>query len=102
LGITGGIVPCPAALVVLLSAIALHRIAFGLFLIVAFSFGLAAVLITIGLLVVYARRFMSRAAGEGRIVNRWLPIASAAFMTILGIVIAFQALATAGMIRLSA
>ena len=42
LGITGGIIPCPAALVVLLSAFALHRIGLGFFLITAFSFGLAA------------------------------------------------------------
>ena len=60
LGVTGGIVPCPAALVVLLSSLALNRIGFGLLLIVAFSVGLAAVLIAIGLLMVYARRFMAR------------------------------------------
>jgi ABC-type nickel/cobalt efflux system permease component RcnA len=42
LGITGGIIPCPAALIVLLSAFALHRIGLGFFLIVAFSVGLAA------------------------------------------------------------
>ncbi|MGH8008770.1 MAG: nickel/cobalt transporter, partial [Candidatus Binatia bacterium] len=45
LGITGGMIPCPAALVVLLSAVALQRIGFGLLLIVAFSVGLAAVLV---------------------------------------------------------
>ena len=59
LGITGGIVPCPAALVVLLSAFSLHRIGFGLFLITAFSFGLAAVLVIVGLTMVYAKRMMS-------------------------------------------
>ena len=58
LGITGGIIPCPAALVVLLSAFALHRINLGFFLITCFSMGLAAVLISFGLLMVYARRFM--------------------------------------------
>ena len=42
-GISGGILPCPTALVVLLAAISLHRVAFGLLLIVAFSIGLAAV-----------------------------------------------------------
>ena len=55
-GISGGLVPCPTALVVLLSAIALGRIAFGLVLITAFSLGLAAVITTISLLLVYARR----------------------------------------------
>src|SRR5262249_48327349 len=49
LGIAGGIVPCPAALVVLLSALSLGRVGFGLLLIVAFSVGLALVLIAIGM-----------------------------------------------------
>jgi nickel/cobalt exporter len=52
LDITGGIIPCPAVLVVLLSALSLNRVGFGLLLIVAFSFGLAAVLIAIGILLV--------------------------------------------------
>src|SRR6185295_20085225 len=60
LGITGGIVPCPAALVVLLSALSLRRVGFGLLLIVAFSLGLALVLVAIGLLVVYAGRLVTR------------------------------------------
>lgn len=100
LGITGGIVPCPAALVVLLSAVALHRIAFGLFLIVAFSMGLAAVLIAIGLLMVYARRFMSRVGSEGPVITRWLPIASAAFISVLGFAITLRALTSAGILKL--
>jgi hypothetical protein len=57
--------------VVLLSAVALRRVGFGLFLIAAFSVGLAAVLIAIGLLMVYARRLMARFQGEGRVVTRW-------------------------------
>jgi ABC-type nickel/cobalt efflux system permease component RcnA len=99
LGITGGIVPCPAALVVLLSAVALRRIGFGLFLIVAFSVGLAAVLVAIGLLMVYARRFMTHFQGEGPLVTRWLPLASSAVITVLGIAIAAQALLSAGIVQ---
>lgn len=98
LGITGGIVPCPAALVVLLSAFSLHRIGFGLFLIVSFSFGLAAVLIATGLLIVFARRFMSRLKGEGSLIKRWLPLMSSGFMVILGTAIAVRALITTGII----
>jgi ABC-type nickel/cobalt efflux system permease component RcnA len=60
LGITGGIVPCPAALVVLLSAFSLHRIRFGLFLITAFSLGLAAVLVAVGLAMVYTKHLLDR------------------------------------------
>ena len=95
LGVSGGIVPCPAALVVLLSAVAMGRVGFGLLLIVAFSVGLAAVLIAIGLLVVYARRLaarVDRAGVEGPLVRRWLPLTSAAVITVSGVVITVQAL----------
>ena len=95
LGVSGGIVPCPAALVVLLSAFSMRRTGFGLFLIVAFSVGLAAVLIAIGLLVVRARRLMARFKGDGVFVTRWLPLTSAAMVTLLGIAIALQAVRTA-------
>jgi ABC-type nickel/cobalt efflux system permease component RcnA len=96
LGITGGIIPCPAALVVLLSALALHRIGLGFFLIFAFSIGLAAVLIAFGMLMVYARRFMAALRVDGPLTTRWLPVASAAFMTVLGAAIAIRAFATTG------
>jgi ABC-type nickel/cobalt efflux system permease component RcnA len=98
LGVMGGIVPCPAALVVLLSAIGLRRVGFGLFLIVAFSIGLAAVLIGLGVLMVYARRFMSRFHGEGPLITRWLPLISAAVITLFGLTMAVQSLATAGIL----
>src|SRR5579859_2650390 len=96
LGITGGIIPCPAALVVLLSAFALHRIGLGFFLITAFSLGLAAVLIGFGMLMVYGRRFLGRLLVNGPLTTRWLPVASAAFMTVLGAGIAVRALFTTG------
>jgi ABC-type nickel/cobalt efflux system permease component RcnA len=100
LGITGGIVPCPAALVVLLSAVALRRVGFGLFLIVAFSVGLAAVLIAIGLLMVYARRLMAQFEGHGPLITRWLPLTSSLTITVLGVAIAVQALVNAGILTI--
>jgi len=100
LGVTGGIVPCPAAVVVLLSALSLNRVGFGLVLIVAFSVGLAAVLITIGVLMVYARRLMSRFHGDGPLIQRWLPLASSAAITVFGLSIAAQALIAAGIIQI--
>src|SRR5262249_61297958 len=100
LGITGGIVPCPAALVVLLSAVALRRVGFGLFLIVAFSLGLAAVLIGIGLLMVHARRLMARVEGTRPLITRWLPLTSSATITVLGVAIAAQALMNAGILTI--
>jgi ABC-type nickel/cobalt efflux system permease component RcnA len=98
LGITGGIVPCPAALVVLLSALSLRRVGFGLLLIVAFSVGLAAVLIAIGMLMVYARRLVARFDESGPLVTRWLPLTSSAVMTLLGAAIAVQALASGALV----
>ena len=100
LGVTGGIVPCPAAVVVLLSALSLNRVGFGLLLIVAFSIGLAAVLIAIGILMVYARRLMSRFDTEGPLIHRWLPLTSSAVITIVGVLIAMQALMAAGILQI--
>ena len=100
LGVTGGIVPCPAAVVVLLSALSLNRVGFGLLLIVAFSVGLAAVLIAIGILMVYARRLMRRFDTNGPLIHRWLPLTSSAVITIVGVLIALQALMTAGIVQI--
>jgi ABC-type nickel/cobalt efflux system permease component RcnA len=90
LGITGGALPCPSALVVMLSAIALHRVAFGLALITAFSLGLATVLTGIGMLVVYARGFLDRMPSQGRLLSR-LPVLSAAIVTAIGLVLVIRA-----------
>lgn len=57
LGIAGGMVPCPAALVLLLSAIALHQTVYGMALVSTFSLGLAIVLVAIGICVIYARQW---------------------------------------------
>ena len=94
LGITGGIVPCPAALVVLLSAFSLHRIGFGLFLITAFSLGLAAVLVIVGLTMLYAKRVMSSRVRAGTTALRYLPFLSSAFMVVLGVGITASAVAS--------
>jgi nickel/cobalt exporter len=94
LGVTGGIVPCPAALVVLLSAFSLHRIGFGLFLITAFSFGLAAVLVIVGLTMVYAKRVMFSRVRAGNTALRYLPFLSSAFMVALGVGITTSAVAS--------
>src|SRR5262245_13660619 len=99
LGISGGIIPCPAALVVLLSAISLQRVGFGLLLIVAFSVGLAAVLMSIGLLMVYAQQFMARFQMTGRVTTCWLPLASSAFIVLFGVALTWQALQNSGLLR---
>jgi nickel/cobalt transporter (NicO) family protein len=99
LGVSGGIVPCPSALVVLLSAISLNRVGLGLLMIVAFSLGLALVLMAIGLLMVYARGFMERLGGGGRLWQT-LPVFSPLVIAVLGAVIAVQALVSAGIVQI--
>ncbi len=89
-GIAAGLLPCPSALVVLLSAIALHRVGFGIALIVAFSVGLAATITGIGLVAVLARRAFSRISLEGRLVSA-LPAASAAVIVAVGLVLTVRA-----------
>jgi ABC-type nickel/cobalt efflux system permease component RcnA len=92
LGVSGGLLPCPSALVLLLSAIALQKVAFGLLLITVFSFGLASVLTGIGLVLVYAGRFLTKVGtGNGRFAKA-APIFSAFFITLAGVGITIQAL----------
>jgi ABC-type nickel/cobalt efflux system permease component RcnA len=90
-GVAAGLLPCPSALVVLLSAIALHRIGFGLALIVAFSLGLAATITAIGLLAVMARRVFGRVRLDGPVV-RALPAVSALVILGVGLVITAKAI----------
>ena len=87
-GISGGLLPCPSALVVLLAAIALHRVAFGLLLIVAFSLGLAVSITGVGLLAVLAR---GRLSFDGHML-RALPALSALVIVVAGIAMTAHAI----------
>lgn len=89
LGISGGIVPCWDAIVMLGLAISAQRLWLGLPLLLAFSAGLAGVLVLIGLAVVRLKGFASSRLGEGRIVKA-LPIASAVVVTVLGLWLCFD------------
>ena len=84
LGASGGLVPCESALVLLLTAIALRRVGLGLLLLVSFSLGLALVLMAIGVLVIYAKNLLPASSG-GNPFFRWMPVASAAVVMGLGI-----------------
>jgi ABC-type nickel/cobalt efflux system permease component RcnA len=93
LGVSGGLVPCPSALVLLLSAVALGRVGLGLILLVAFSAGLATVLTAIGMTVLFAKNLLpdsQKTAGSAAF--RYLPVASAAVITAVGILMTAVAL----------
>jgi len=99
LGISGGLLPCPSALVLMLSAIALRQVGVGLVLILAFSIGLAGVLTGIGVIMVYAGRILERLpVRHSTLTTRLLPMASATFITVAGLAITIKALAEAGVI----
>jgi nickel/cobalt transporter (NicO) family protein len=97
LGASGGLVPCPSALVLLLSSVALGRVGLGLTLLVAFSAGLAVVLSGIGLAVLYAKNLLPDSRSRARnAAFRYLPVASAAVIVCAGILMTGVAL---GVIR---
>jgi ABC-type nickel/cobalt efflux system permease component RcnA len=96
LGVSGGLLPCPSALVVLLVAISLGNALLGMVLVAAFSLGLAGVLTGIGLLLVYGGAVASRTSLFQRVartgVAKLVPVASAVAVTIAGGVITVQSL----------
>lgn len=95
LGIAGGMVPCPTALVVLLASVAFGRIVFGLLLIFSFSFGLAAVLIIIGILTVRASKLTEKFSGSRKWIEN-MPVVSAGLVMVAGVAIALNALHSGG------
>jgi nickel/cobalt transporter (NicO) family protein len=90
-GISGGALPCPSALVVLLAAISLHRVAFGLVLIVAFSLGLALTITGIGLVAVLARSAFARRSFDGLLLKA-LPAVSAVVIVAAGVAMTVHAM----------
>ena len=90
-GVSGGLLPCPSALVVLLAAVSLHRIAFGLLLIVAFSAGLAMSITGIGMVAVVAKRAFRRLSLDGRLLVA-LPAVSAFVIVVAGVAMTVHAI----------
>ena len=86
LGASGGLVPCPSALVLLLSSIALGRLALGLLLLVSFSAGLAVVLMAVGVAVLYAKHLLPDSEKTAQHpAFRLIPVFSAAVIMCLGL-----------------
>ena len=90
LGVSGGLLPCPSALVLLLAAVSMNRVGFGMALVVAFSFGLAAVLTVVGLLFVKGSAVLQRVP-RFTAWQKYVPVASALVITVLGAVLVTEA-----------
>lgn len=97
LGVSGGLVPCPSALILLLSAISLGRVGFGLLLVVVFSAGLALVLTGIGLLLVWGKGLFARFSFEASL-PAFLPVVGAAAVCVAGAAIVYGALRQLGVV----
>jgi nickel/cobalt exporter len=98
LGVLGGLLPCPSAVVVMVAAISQGQVLLGMLLIVAFSLGLAGVLMAIGVSLVLGRRFSGRQRGlfEHPLAVRALavmPVVSAVVVTLVGVGLTYQAVA---------
>jgi nickel/cobalt transporter (NicO) family protein len=100
LGVAGGLVPCPSALVVLIAAISQHRVGLGMALIGAFSLGLAATLTAVGLAVIWGGRALQdmrleRRLFGGRMAGA-LPAVAASAIVLAGTLITLRAIPELG------
>jgi ABC-type nickel/cobalt efflux system permease component RcnA len=87
LGASGGMVPCPSALVLLLISISLGHVGLGLLLLVSFSLGLAGVLMAIGMMVIYAKKWLPDPVKTSQHpAFRLIPVLSAAVIFCIGLV----------------
>jgi ABC-type nickel/cobalt efflux system permease component RcnA len=86
LGASGGLVPCPSALILLLSAISIGRVGLGMVLLLAFSLGLAIVLTATGMFVLYAKNLLPEHKRKDNAFFRVMPVLSAAAILLIGVV----------------
>ncbi len=92
---SGGIAPCPAAIVVLLTALHAHRTGYGMFLIFVFSLGLASVLAGLGFAVVRGAAWLQRQAVFSRLA-RFAPAATGIVIVSIGATMIAQGLSDRG------
>lgn len=99
-GFTGGLVPSPSALLVLLGGIALGRAWFGMVLVVAYGVGMAGSLVAVGLALVKCKDWLERHSnrlslkGHAKTVTfttRWLPAATSSLVILIGLGVAARA-----------
>jgi len=93
LGISGGLLPCPSALVLMLSAISLGRVGYGLILTVVFSLGLAATLTAVGLAFLYFGKALGSSGLSNSRIVKSLPAFSAFVIACIGAVMCYNSIA---------
>lgn len=92
-GLTGGLIPCPAAITVLLLCLQLKKFTMGMTLVLCFSVGLAITMVAAGAVAAISVRQVSRRMGSrfGNLARR-APYFSSALIICMGIYILIQGL----------
>lgn len=89
-GITGGLMPCPAAFTILLVCLQVKRVTLGVSLVAAFSFGLALTMVFVGVIAAWSvQKAQKRFSGFGEWMRR-APYISCALLVVLAAVMAWQ------------
>lgn len=96
-GLTGGLIPCPAAITVLLLCLQLKEVALGSVLVLCFSIGLALTLMSVGVVAALGMRHAERRWSEafGRIA-RQAPYVSGALILAVGLTVGIHGLSGLG------
>ncbi|MFZ3126861.1 MAG: nickel/cobalt efflux transporter [Rhodoferax sp.] len=93
-GLTGGLVPCPASVTILMICLHLKRFSLGAVMVASFSLGLAISLVSVGVIAAWGARQVGKRIGNGRFSDlaRKMPYFSSGLMALVGVLMGIQAL----------
>jgi nickel/cobalt exporter len=93
-GLTGGLVPCPASVTILMICLHLKRFSLGVAMVASFSIGLAISLVSVGVIAAWGARHVDKRLGNGKLgdIARKMPYFSSALMGLVGALVGVQAL----------
>jgi nickel/cobalt transporter (NicO) family protein len=93
-GLTGGLVPCPASVTILMICLHLKRFSLGAAMVASFSAGLAISLVSVGVIAAWGAQHVGRRMGNGRLgeLARKMPYFSSALMVLVSVLMGIQAL----------
>ena len=88
-GLTGGLIPCPAAITVLLLCLAMGQVALGVILVAGFSVGLAVTLVAVGMLAAVGMRYAAAHTSRFDALLNWAPYVSSALIGGVGLLMIY-------------
>ncbi len=93
-GLTGGLIPCPASVTILMICLHLKQFALGAAMVASFSFGLALALVSVGVVAAWGVQHVGERLGQGRLsaMARKMPYLSSGLMALVGLFMGLQGL----------